>query len=315
MTILPNGDDTIAAMPAITDQGANDKAWFADPDPAQGIAGTKLNAAYMNKQLLLLRTLFTAAGVVDTTAKASTLLDAIRAIAAEIVEFTGDQPMGGYKLTGLGVGSAAGHSINWEQLQAVITSIGEIPTSANDFTNLLKAKQDAIEADADVNPAISDSVITIDSAIVASLTAVKVAFDKGAEALTKANTKSDAGHTHASETDNNYTTIEKNKLSGIATGAEANRSISDSVTSASTTTNASSKAVKTAYDKGNSALTAANGAVQSVRLGTATEYTVPSGYEWMGAPSGSVMVDRYGVNANTHSKFKTKLLQNQFLIV
>ena len=52
---------------------------------------------------------------------------------------------------------------------------------------------------------------------------------------------------------NDYTTAEKNKLAGIQSGAQVNRGISDSVTFTSSTTNASSKAVKTAYDKANSA--------------------------------------------------------------
>lgn len=56
-----------------------------------------------------------------------------------------------------------------------------------------------------------------------------------------------------------YTTAEKNKLNGIQSGAQVNRGISDSVTSTSTTTNASSKAAKTAYDKAVTALNTSNG--------------------------------------------------------
>ncbi len=54
------------------------------------------------------------------------------------------------------------------------------------------------------------------------------------------------------------TSSERNKLSGIQLGAQVNRGISDSVTSTSTTTNASSKAAKTAYDKAITALNTAN---------------------------------------------------------
>ncbi|NRA89097.1 MAG: tail fiber protein [Rhizobiales bacterium] len=67
-----------------------------------------------------------------------------------------------------------------------------------------------------------------------------------------------AALTHASQTDNNFTTAQKNKLDGISASADVNRAISDSVASTSSGVTASSKAVKTAHDKGVEALNKAN---------------------------------------------------------
>lgn len=93
----------------------------------------------------------------------------------------------------------------------------------------------------------SDLVTSTSSTLLATAKAVKVAYDKALEALNVANSKSASNHNHAGV----YEPV-ISKLSGF------NLNKSDSVSSASSSTIATSSAVKTAYDRGTAALNSAN---------------------------------------------------------
>jgi len=93
----------------------------------------------------------------------------------------------------------------------------------------------------------SDLVTSTSSALLATAKAVKIAYDKALEALNVANSKSPSNHNHSGV----YEPV-ISKLSGF------NLNKSDSVSSTSSTTIATSRAVKTAYDRGTTALNAAN---------------------------------------------------------
>jgi hypothetical protein len=106
---------------------------------------------------------------------------------------------------------------------------------------------------------ITDSVTSTSSALVGSAKAVKAAYDKGAEALNQANTVA-APHNH----DSQYLGItakaaDSQLLDGLDSLSFVKiAAISDLINSDVSTTVASSRAVKLAYDRGSSALDVAN---------------------------------------------------------
>ena len=101
-----------------------------------------------------------------------------------------------------------------------------------------------------------DSVTSNRSDVLATSKAVKTAYDKGVAALNTANAKAEASHTHTAFQ--------------VGLGNLPNAK-SDSVASASNTQLATSKAVKTAYDKGVTALNVANTKAAASHTHTPTE--------------------------------------------
>ena len=90
--------------------------------------------------------------------------------------------------------------------------------SANDFTNTLKSKLDGIAAGAQVN--VIEGVNVNGSAVTPTNKIVNLTIPTKLTDLTNdGNFVTDANYVH---TDNNFTTTLKNKLNGIATGAEVN---------------------------------------------------------------------------------------------
>ncbi len=92
----------------------------------------------------------------------------------------------------------------------------------------------------------SDSISSTSSTVLATSKAVKSAYDRGTSALNTANTKAASSHNHSGVYE---PVISKN------TGFNLNKS--DSVTSTSTSHLATTKAVKTAYDRGTAGVNAA----------------------------------------------------------
>jgi len=101
--------------------------------------------------------------------------------------------------------------------------------STNDFTNALKNKLDNIAAGAQVNVIeginVNGTAVSLTNKI-ANLTIPT----KLTDLTNDGNFVTDANYVH---TDNNYTTTDKNKLAGIASGAEVNVQSDWSVTSTS----------------------------------------------------------------------------------
>ena len=129
----------------------------------------------------------------------------------------------------------------------------------------------------------SDSVSSTSSTILATLRAVKTAYDKAVSALNIANTKEPAF----------------SKNSGF------NLNISNSVSSSSSSTIASSSAVQTAYNKGVEALNKANSKLDTTYGNTATtstSFTLNSGYKdrviLAGSSNNRVITIPNGVFAN-----------------
>lgn len=90
--------------------------------------------------------------------------------------------------------------------------------SANDFTNTLKSKLDGIAAGAQVN--VIEGVNVNGSAVTPTNKIVNLTIPTKLTDLTNdGNFVTDANYVH---TDDNFTTTLKNKLNGIATGAEVN---------------------------------------------------------------------------------------------
>lgn len=90
--------------------------------------------------------------------------------------------------------------------------------STNDFTNTLKNKLDGIAAGAQVN--VIEGVNVNGTAVTPTNKIVNLTIPTKLTDLTNdGNFVTDANYVH---TDNNYTTADKNKLAGIATGAEVN---------------------------------------------------------------------------------------------
>lgn len=90
--------------------------------------------------------------------------------------------------------------------------------SANDFTNTLKNKLDNIAAGAQVN--VIEGVNVNGAAVTPTNKIVNLTIPTKLTDLTNdGNFVTDANYVH---TDNNYTTTDKNKLAGIASGAEVN---------------------------------------------------------------------------------------------
>lgn len=101
--------------------------------------------------------------------------------------------------------------------------------SANDFTNTLKSKLDGIAAGAQVN--VIEGVNVNGSAVTPTNKIVNLTIPTKLTDLTNdGNFVTDANYVH---TDNNFTTTLKNKLNGIATGAEVNVQSDWAVTSSS----------------------------------------------------------------------------------
>ena len=101
--------------------------------------------------------------------------------------------------------------------------------SANDFTNTLKSKLDGIAAGAQVN--VIEGVNVNGSAVTPTNKIVNLTIPTKLTDLTNdGNFVTDANYVH---TDNNFTTTLKNKLNGIATGAEVNVQSDWAVTSTS----------------------------------------------------------------------------------
>lgn len=90
--------------------------------------------------------------------------------------------------------------------------------SANDFTNTLKNKLDNIAAGAQVN--VIEGVNVNGTAVTPTNKIVNLTIPTKLTDLTNdGNFVTDANYVH---TDNNFTTTDKNKLAGIASGAEVN---------------------------------------------------------------------------------------------
>ena len=101
--------------------------------------------------------------------------------------------------------------------------------STNDFTNALKNKLDGIATGAQVN--VIEGVNVNGSAVTPTNKIVNLTIPTKLTDLTNdGNFVTDANYVH---TDNNFTTTLKNKLNGIATGAEVNVQSDWSVTSTS----------------------------------------------------------------------------------
>ena len=101
--------------------------------------------------------------------------------------------------------------------------------STNDFTNTLKNKLDGIAAGAQVN--VIEGVNVNGSAVTPTNKIVNLTIPTKLTDLTNdGNFVTDANYVH---TDNNFTTTLKNKLNGIAAGAEVNVQSDWSVTSTS----------------------------------------------------------------------------------
>ncbi len=118
----------------------------------------------------------------------------------------------------------------------------------------------------DTQRPLSSSVSSTSESAAATSKAAKSAYDRGTSALNVANTKldSDAKAVDSDKLDGHdsaYFAKASQVLTNVPAGAkftDTQRAISDSVTSTSTTTSASSKAARTAYDKGVEALAKAN---------------------------------------------------------
>ncbi|WP_273321203.1 tail fiber protein [Vallitalea guaymasensis] len=128
-----------------------------------------------------------------------------------------------------------------EQLESKVDKVEGKTLSTNDYTTEDKNKLAMVEERAQVNRAISDSISTDSSETAASSKAVKQVNDKVNNRVVKV-----SGKGLSTE---NYSSEEKNKLAGIEETAQVNREISDSIILASSSTVASSKAVKTLNDK------------------------------------------------------------------
>ena len=109
--------------------------------------------------------------------------------------------------------------------------------STNDYTTDEKNKLGGIASGAQVN--VIETVKVNGTALTPSSKAVNVTVPTKTSDLTNdSNFVSDASYVH---TDNNYTTAEKNKLSGIASGAEVNQNAFSNIKVGSTTIAADSK--------------------------------------------------------------------------
>lgn len=128
-----------------------------------------------------------------------------------------------------------------EQLESKVDKVEGKTLSTNDYTEEDKNKLAMIEERAQVNRAISDSISTDSSETAASSKAVKQVNDKVNNRVVKV-----SGKGLSTE---NYSSEEKNKLAGIEETAQVNREISDSIILASSSTVASSRAVKVLNDK------------------------------------------------------------------
>ena len=113
--------------------------------------------------------------------------------------------------------------------------------STNDFTTTLKNKLDGIESGAEVNVQSDWNVTSSTSdAFIKNKPSIPT---KTSDLTNDSDFVSDADYVH---TDNNFTTAEKNKLSGIAAGA--NKTTVDSSMSASSTNPVQNKIVKAYID-------------------------------------------------------------------
>ena len=109
--------------------------------------------------------------------------------------------------------------------------------STNDYTTDEKNKLSGIASGAQVN--VIETVKVNGTALTPSSKAVDVTVPTKTSDLTNdSNFVSDASYVH---TDNNYTTTEKNKLSGIAAGAEVNQNAFSNIKVGTTTVAADSK--------------------------------------------------------------------------
>ncbi len=165
------------------------------------------------------------------------------------------------------------------------------------------ARADQVKTDVPLNAKFTDtqrplsnSVASTSESTAATSKAVKTAYDKGAEALGVANGKLDSGATavNADKLDGQHGSFYA-KASQVLTNVPAGavftdtntwRSVTDSVTSTSSTVGASAKAAKIAFDKGVEALNTANSklgsgatAVNASKLGNKapSEYVQTSG--------------------------------------
>lgn len=101
--------------------------------------------------------------------------------------------------------------------------------STNDFTNAYKTKLDGIAANAQVN--VIEGITVNSTAVPLTNKIANLTIPTKLTDLTNdGNFVTDANYVH---TDNNYTTADKNKLAGIAAGAEVNVQSDWSVTSTS----------------------------------------------------------------------------------
>jgi hypothetical protein len=106
----------------------------------------------------------------------------------------------------------------YTELNKKVDKVSGKGLSTNDYTTNEKNKLSGIASGAQVN--VIETVKVNGTALTPSSKAVNVTVPTKTSDLTNdSNFVSDTSYVH---TDNNYTTTEKNKLSGIASGAEVN---------------------------------------------------------------------------------------------
>lgn len=244
----------------------------------------------------------------------------------------------------------------YTELAKKVDKVSGKELSTNDYTNDDKNKLSGIASGAQVN--IIETVKVNGTALTPSSKAVNVTVPTKTSDLTNnSNFVSDSNYVH---TDNNYTTTEKNKLSDIESGAQTHkaptteevksalgtgsgtskylredgswvtppdnntwRPVSDSVSSTDSSTSASSKAVKTAYDLAASK-TSNTGTVTSVAVkmngsvkGTVTTSgtidlgtVITSHQDISGKADKSTTLSGYGIiNAYTKTEIDTVIIE------
>ena len=144
------------------------------------------------------------------------------------------------------------------QLDSALTAIkNSIPTTAGDLNAYTKPEADGKFI---LKTAISSAVNSTSTTTVASSQAAKTAYDRGTSALNTANGKLDQATADGLYLGKTAKAADADKLDGIdSTGYLKTSALSDSISSDSNATAATSKAAKTAYDRGTTALNTANG--------------------------------------------------------
>ncbi|MGB2140691.1 MAG: tail fiber protein, partial [Psychrobacter sp.] len=181
----------------------------------------------------------------------------------------------------------------------------------------------------DTQRPLSSSVTSASTNVAATSNAAKIAYDRGSSALSVANTKLDS-NAQAVDSDKldgqhgSYYAKASQVLTDVPEGAvftDTQRPLSSSVSSTSTSVAATSKAVKSAYDRGTEALSVANTkldsdaqAVDSDKLdGQSSAYYAKASQVLTDVPAGAVFTDTWrGVhNGLTSTSSAVSLSANQ----